>query len=517
MASAANPARYIDGGHPRVGGRNGARRGSMADRTVLWGMRQRRGGGDYMTALPMEDPQSPSARTARTHRPRWCPRVMVYSHLTMACFVTFMAMALGGLYMYVTYELPGDHRYMPAVEAALASPKPGGYHDGTKVFIAAMFSNNMDILPRWIKEFSKVIHYLGRDNVFISIVESNSRDGTPEILDDWKNTLDRMGIPHLIPSADMPGNVRIDFLSAVRNLALAPLVERGGYDVVLFSNDILIEAESVVELLKTKDGEWDMVCGLDLGRWGMYDAWVLRDRLGRLVSSLWPYFLEVAGREAVMADEPAPVFACWNGIVAFRADPVLPISLRTPGRLSTSPLSRPLPSTHPAYPQPLSLTPAQTPPLAFRSSAQKECFSSESFNLPFDMQRIYLNPRVINSYEWKHYIWFKYITRHWVVMWWMKNVEAGDGMQSCEDNYWGCEARLEVGRRGMSSVVILFQGGISASSSSGGRIATRHHMNQQLFIISEETGQGAEDSWANILELCVAVVHREPRRSAGDS
>ncbi|KAJ6565915.1 cryptococcal mannosyltransferase 1-domain-containing protein [Mycena vulgaris] len=278
----------------------------------------------------------------------------------MASEVTFMAMALGGLYTYVTYELPGDHRYKPAVEAALASPKPGGYHDGTKVFIAAI----------------KVIHYLGRDNVFISIVESNSWDGTAEMLDDWKNTLDRLGVPHLIriprpdsatagrytpeltrrhyyfvASADMPGNVRMDFPSAVRNLALAPLVERGGYDVVLFSNDILTEAEG--------DG-------------------VVRDRLGRLVSSLWPYFLEDAGMEAVMEDEPAPVFACWNGIVAFRADPVLPVSLRTPGRLSTSPLSRPLPSTHPAYPQPASLTPALTAPLAFRSSAQNECFSSES-------------------------------------------------------------------------------------------------------------------------------------------
>lgn len=64
------------------------------------------------------------------------------------------------------------------------------------------------------------------------------------------------------------GPGRIQFLSDTRNLALAPLVEHGGYDVVLFSNDVLIEAESVVELLKTKNGEWDMVCGLDMGRWG---------------------------------------------------------------------------------------------------------------------------------------------------------------------------------------------------------------------------------------------------------
>ncbi|KAJ7686866.1 cryptococcal mannosyltransferase 1-domain-containing protein [Mycena rosella] len=305
-----------------------------------------------------------------------------------------------------------------------------------------MFNNNIEILPHWIKEFTKVIHYLGTDNIFISVVESHSWDGTAEMLDEWKGTLDGMGVAHLIRTRDQTiprpagGKLKIEFLSATRNLAMAPLVEHGGYDVVLFSNDVLIEAESVVELLKTKNGEWDMVCGLDLARWGMYDAWVVRDRLGRLVSSLWPYFLEDAGLHAVMADEPAPVFTCWNGIVAFRADPLLPISLRTPGRLSTFPHSHPLPDTHPAYPQPASLTPALTPPISFRSTGPKEpCYSSESFNFPydlrrqFDMQRIFLNPRVINSYEWRFYVWYKYITRHWVVRWWIKHVEAGNGMQ----------------------------------------------------------------------------------------
>ncbi|KAJ6503089.1 cryptococcal mannosyltransferase 1-domain-containing protein [Mycena vulgaris] len=403
-------------------------------------MRRKRGGGDYEIFIPMGDPHSPSART---RWPRRRPKALECSSLAMGSFVIFLVMALSGLYIIATYELPGDHRYKPDVEAALKAPKPGGYHDGTKVFIAAMFTNNIDILPHWIQEFTKVIQYIGTKNVFVSVVESNSWDGTAELLDEWKGTLEKMGVAHFIRTRDqqvprppdMPGNVRIDFLSATRNLALAPLVEQGGYDVVLFSNDVLIEAESVVELLKTKNGEWDMVCGLDLGRWGLYDAWVVRDRLGRLVSSLWPYFLEDAGMEAVMEDEPAPVFTCWNGIVAFRADPVLPIPLRTAGRLSVSPLSRPLPATHPAYPQPASLTPALTPPLAFRSSGERECFSSESFNLPydlrrrFDMQRIYVNPRVITGYEWKYYVWFKYITRHWVVVWWMKTVEAGNGMQ----------------------------------------------------------------------------------------
>lgn len=165
----------------------------------------------------------------------------------------------------------------------------------------------------------------------------------------------------------------------------------------------------------------------------LYDAWVIRDRLGRLVSSLWPYFLEDAGMQAVMADEPAPVFSCWNGITAFRSDPFLPVALRTSARLSASPLSAPLPTSHPAY-SPTPLAPARTPPLKFRAAVPGECFSSESFLLPYDMRRqfgmdqIYVNPRVITSYDWWFYVWYKYVTRHWVVKWWIENVENGSGM-----------------------------------------------------------------------------------------
>lgn len=136
-----------------------------------------------------------------------------------------------------------------------------------------------------------------------------------------------------------------------------------------------------------------------------------------------------------MRDDPAPAFACWNGIVAFKPEPFLPIALRIPGKLSTSPLSRPLASTHPAFPQPLDLSPAQTPPLRFRASTDKECYSSESFNLPydfrrqFDLQNIYVNPRVINAYVWEYYVWYKYLLRHWAVKWWMEKVEKGYGME----------------------------------------------------------------------------------------
>jgi hypothetical protein len=112
----------------------------------------------------------------------------------------------------------------------------------------------------------------------------------------------------------------------------------------------------------------------------------------------------------MQTDSPAPVFSCWNGIVVFAADPLIPIPLRSNRTLSTDPLPYELPSTHPAAQDPSmrGSSPALTPPMKFRASAPGECFSSESFLLPYDLrrqfnlQRIYVNPRVITAYKWRY-------------------------------------------------------------------------------------------------------------------
>lgn len=136
--------------------------------------------------------------------------------------------------------------------------------------------------------------------------------------------------------------------------------------------------------------------------------------------------------QAISNDEPAEAFACWNGIAAFRADPLLPVHLRS-NQLSKSTLPHPLPPAHPAYIN-STLSPSDQPQLLFRISSPDECFSSECFNLPYDFRRqfnlnkIYINPRVITAYEWKHYIWYKYVTRHWLIRAWIRHFEKGDGM-----------------------------------------------------------------------------------------
>ena len=353
--------------------------------------------------------------------------------------------------MYITSSSAKDLRYKSAVETAMRYPRSEGYGNQgmlreriyitillmpspEKIFIAAMFYNNEQMLPYWCKEMVKTIHYLGVDNVFVSIVESYSNDNTASILLEFDSRLEALGIERSIRVNDhsitRPDSMetkppRIEFLAATRNLVLEPLRTRGNFDKVLFSNDVFVEAESIVELLNTNSGDWDMVCGMDLSYWGLYDAWVTRDALGRIVPSKWPYFFEDAGMKNSVNDDPVPVFSCWNGITAFRAEPFLPKYLRKQGGLSSAPVS--LPDTHPNYPS--TLSPDQAPPLHFRASLPGECFSSESFLLPydlrrqFDLQQIYINPLVITSYEWRFYVWYKFILRHWVVQAWMRQFE----------------------------------------------------------------------------------------------
>ena len=138
-------------------------------------------------------------------------------------------------------------------------------------------------------------------------------------------------------------------------------------------------------------------------------------------------------------DAPVPVFTCWNGMVVFSADPLLPIPLRSNRTLSTAPLPHALPSTHPAARNPALLgpSPALTPPLRFRAADRDagECFSSESFLLPYDfrrvfnLQRVLVNPRVVTSYGWKFYVWFKWVLAHRAVRWWVRDVYGGAWME----------------------------------------------------------------------------------------
>ncbi|KAG2047515.1 hypothetical protein BDR06DRAFT_963849 [Suillus hirtellus] len=376
-------------------------------------------------------PTSPTPHLAPHHK-LW--KIKLFAYLVLLCVSTWVG---------VHYEQPGDVRYRDSIQEAVAHPRKQGYGKQEKIFIAAMFYNNEYVIPYWHDTLIKVIHYLGPDNVFVSIVESHSTDESPQLLDALDADLALLGVSRRILTRDkavpkpddMRGNNRIEFLAATRNRVIEPLIV-GGYDRVVFSNDIFIEPESFVELLETNSGDYDMACGLDMGHFGAYDMWVLRDRQAKLASAIWPYFFDEADYKAMHTDSPVPVFTCWNGIVVFTADPLLPIALRSNRTLSNDPLPYELPATHPAAHNASMQgpSPALTPPIRFRASAPEECFSSESFLLPYDMRRqfnlqnIYLNPRVINAYDWRFYFYFKWLMRHPVLQWWIEKMYDGAWM-----------------------------------------------------------------------------------------
>jgi len=306
---------------------------------------------------------------------------------------------------------------------------------------------------------------------YVSLVESYSTDETAQLLRDFEATLTKLKVPHQIlvgdtsisrPSKIVSNKERIEFLAATRNLALEPLRRPEMRDFassgrVLFSNDVFVTAEAILELLNTRNGDYDMACGTDFDDFGLYDIWVTRDRLGGLVAGVWPYLLEPSGKKAVENNEPAEVFSCWNGIVAFRAEPFIAPQLRIGDKshLSTQPLYLPLPPSHPAYATGKATPPRSAPALQFRSSASDECFSSESFLLGYDLRRqfgldkIYLNPRVVTAYHQRFFFWNNYVLRHWIVRWWMRNVEAGRNLH---------QARITLSKLGPAGVT-LWDGG----------------------------------------------------------
>jgi hypothetical protein len=86
------------------------------------------------------------------------------------------------------------------------------------------------------------------------------------------------------------------------------------------------QTEDVATLIETRNGDYSAACSLDfsappwLGRF--YDTFALRDSEGaEAITMTWPYFLPSRSLDVMKNNDPTPVKACWNGIVAFDAAP----------------------------------------------------------------------------------------------------------------------------------------------------------------------------------------------------
>jgi len=231
-----------------------------------------------------------------------------------------------------------------------------------KIFLAALPWNNEYVLrTHLINQIRDLVLALGVGNVYISIYENGSYDGTKDALRDLHRELDDMGVRCRVilddlshadivnarPKEPTEGWMQINqagyehvgvhkgdyalrrifYLAGLRNKVLEPLEEmsKNGetFDKIIFLNDVTHTASDILTLLNTRGGDYAAACSLDFELPpAFYDTFALRDSDGDpAIMHTWPFFRSAASRHAIVAGQPTPVQSCWNGIVAMKATP----------------------------------------------------------------------------------------------------------------------------------------------------------------------------------------------------
>jgi hypothetical protein len=96
-----------------------------------------------------------------------------------------------------------------------------------QVLIAANFRSNADVLPHLLLQLvtAALVHPSGQ--VYISVMENESNDTSPQLLQQLSQALAALGVPATVayssPLRRRPGEQRISYLARVRNEALAPV------------------------------------------------------------------------------------------------------------------------------------------------------------------------------------------------------------------------------------------------------------------------------------------------------
>lgn len=232
---------------------------------------------------------------------------------------------------------------------------------GQKIYIAAQFWTSEYVLwDQWMAALLRLVKELGPSNVYVSILESGSLDGTATLIHYLDGKLGEMqvertivtdptthedlvnGSPYNIDGSEKSGWIftgnstpphtkelrRIPYLADLRNKGLEPLLtlhRNTGrvFDKILFLNDVYFATSDVLSLLATNAGHYDVACGLDFHHPPVfYDTFAVRDMDKRgPVMSVFPYFRAQVTRQALLQGLPARVTSCWNGMLAMDAAP----------------------------------------------------------------------------------------------------------------------------------------------------------------------------------------------------
>ena len=204
-----------------------------------------------------------------------------------------------------------------------------------------------------------------KTNMFISIYESGSTDGTARLLWIFKKKLKRERIPHsIVTNGSQRGRrLRIDLLADVRNAALNHFFRSAThFSKIVFINDVYFCASDVIKLVvRQHETQANMMCATDLvptsgteswfnhsnlskGDLIFYDTWVARGVNGVPLRNVAPYAWNAnynvkslplstfSQSMHAFNSLPAPlikssnetlyqVSCCWNGMVVMDSKP----------------------------------------------------------------------------------------------------------------------------------------------------------------------------------------------------
>lgn len=257
-----------------------------------------------------------------------------------------------------------DRMACPSINATrYAHLKASRWERKHKYFFALNLRKCVDLLPRLLGSVLEAIAFLGPQHCAVSIVEGNSDDGTLEVLELLTTEFDRLGITYYLQSSTLnpADGQRIEKLAMLRAMAVEPVtgiltpetvpdmslpsnitripqLPLSSSATVIFLNDVSACAEDILELAHQRVTQSaDMTCAMDWTHPGpdplFYDVWISRAINGDTFfdippSGSWEFSQDLfpnepIARSRLAAGKPFQVFACWNGAVAFTAEPLV--------------------------------------------------------------------------------------------------------------------------------------------------------------------------------------------------
>ncbi|KAL4862931.1 hypothetical protein BDV12DRAFT_35413 [Aspergillus spectabilis] len=201
-----------------------------------------------------------------------------------------------------------------------------------RIYITSVQWNSERVLSKhWTDAVVELAHLFGPDNVYVSVYESGSSDGTKNALRELDEALDRVGVQRSITISDTSsedeasrtpdGQRHTSYFTRLRNDSLRPLFDLRDagtfFDRILFLSDVVFTRDDILSLLNTNYGAYTAACSFDILKSpSKLDAFALRDADGyEHVMQKWPFFRSSTSRDAMKSMLPVPVRSCWGEIV----------------------------------------------------------------------------------------------------------------------------------------------------------------------------------------------------------